>query len=210
MFRRLCFGTSRLTHEYHHHQRPQRYICLSPTITLTYLLHNIFTTHHLGIPSLYIFLTARHCGTILPQSRIPQMQRRGLLRWRKARTCVRPINRHMPCETTVTGQVTAKPLTNMSKQIDSGWSRTRADRSLQLRGLEAQGSLSWASRPPKYFSSDFDWAKLLGVFRENSEWNGLYKAGRQRMTGKITEMFHCMWRKEEIPEKFTDVSIVHL
>ena len=30
-------------------------------------------------------------------------------------------------------QVTAKPLTNISKQIDPGWSRTRADRGLQLK-----------------------------------------------------------------------------
>ena len=29
--------------------------------------------------------------------------------------------------------VTAKPLTNMSKQIDPSWSRTRADRGLQLK-----------------------------------------------------------------------------
>ena len=36
-----------------------------------------------------------------PKSPFPQMQQRqGLLRWRKARTCVRPTNRHMHCETT--------------------------------------------------------------------------------------------------------------
>ena len=30
------------------------------------------------------------------------------------------------------------------------------------------------------------------------------------MAEKLTELFHCMWRKEAIPQEFKDVSIIHL
>ena len=30
------------------------------------------------------------------------------------------------------------------------------------------------------------------------------------MTEKLTELFHCMWRKEAIPQEFKDASIIHL
>ena len=30
------------------------------------------------------------------------------------------------------------------------------------------------------------------------------------MAEKLTEMFHCMWRKEAIPQEFKDASIIHL
>ena len=34
----------------------------------------------------------------------------------------------------------------------------------------------------------------------------VYKAGAE----KLTELFHCMWRKEAIPQEFKDASIIHL
>ena len=37
-----------------------------------------------------------------------------------------------------------------------------------------------------------------------------YKAVGLPMAGKLTELFHCMWRKEAIPKEFKDVSIIHL
>ena len=36
----------------------------------------------------------------------------------------------------------------------------------------------------------------------------VYKAGA--MAEKLTELFHCMWRKEAIPQEFNDASIIHL
>ena len=30
------------------------------------------------------------------------------------------------------------------------------------------------------------------------------------MTEKLTELFHCMWRKAAIPQEFKDASIIHL
>ena len=30
------------------------------------------------------------------------------------------------------------------------------------------------------------------------------------MAEKQTELFHCMWRKEAIPQEFKDASIIHL
>ena len=30
------------------------------------------------------------------------------------------------------------------------------------------------------------------------------------MADKLTELFHCMWRKEAIPQEFKDASIIHL
>ena len=167
MFRRLFFGTSRLTHEYHHHQ--------TTTIHLPITNHNpnIFT----AIPPLRYSLSHNsyysplwHHSTQSPYS--PDAATKAV-EVEESQDMYPSYKQAHALWNHVTGQVTAKSLTNMSKQIDSGWSRTRADRSLQLRGLEAQGSPSWASRPPKYFSSDFDWAKLLGVFWENSEWNWL-------------------------------------
>ena len=38
----------------------------------------------------------------------------------------------------------------------------------------------------------------------------VYKAGGLPMTEKLTESFHCMWRKDAIPKDFKDVSIMHL
>ena len=36
-----------------------------------------------------------------------------------------------------------------------------------------------------------------------------YKAVRLPMAEKLTELFHCMWRKEAIPQEFKDASIIH-
>ena len=36
------------------------------------------------------------------------------------------------------------------------------------------------------------------------------KAGGQPMAEKLTELFHCMWRKEAIPQEFKETSIVDL
>ena len=36
------------------------------------------------------------------------------------------------------------------------------------------------------------------------------KAGGLPMAEKLTELFHCMWRKEAIPQEFKDASIIHL
>ena len=30
------------------------------------------------------------------------------------------------------------------------------------------------------------------------------------MAQKLTELFHCMWRKETIPQEFKDASIIHV
>ena len=30
------------------------------------------------------------------------------------------------------------------------------------------------------------------------------------MAETLTELFHCMWRKEAIPQEFKDASIIHL
>ena len=38
----------------------------------------------------------------------------------------------------------------------------------------------------------------------------VYKAGGIPMAEKLTELFHCMWRKEAIPQEFKDASIIHL
>ena len=38
----------------------------------------------------------------------------------------------------------------------------------------------------------------------------VYKAGGIPMAEKLTELFHCMWRKEAIRQEFKDVSIIHL
>ena len=36
------------------------------------------------------------------------------------------------------------------------------------------------------------------------------KAGGLPMAWKLIELFHCMWRKEAIPQEFKDASIIHL
>ena len=38
----------------------------------------------------------------------------------------------------------------------------------------------------------------------------IYKAGGTPVTKKMTELFHIMWRKEAIPQEFTNPSIIHL
>ena len=38
----------------------------------------------------------------------------------------------------------------------------------------------------------------------------IYKAGYQPMAEKLTELVHCLWRKEPIPQEFKDVTIIHL
>ena len=38
----------------------------------------------------------------------------------------------------------------------------------------------------------------------------IYKAGGQPMAEKLTELFHCMWRKEARPQEFKDASIIHI
>ena len=38
----------------------------------------------------------------------------------------------------------------------------------------------------------------------------VYKARELPMAEKLTELFHCMWRKEAIPQEFKDASIIHL
>ena len=38
----------------------------------------------------------------------------------------------------------------------------------------------------------------------------VYKAGGLPMAEKLTKLFHCMWRKEAIPQEFKDASIIHL
>ena len=41
----------------------------------------------------------------------------------------------------------------------------------------------------------------------------VYKAGRGGglpMAKKLIELFHCMWRKEDIPQEFKDAAIIHL
>ena len=36
-----------------------------------------------------------------------------------------------------------------------------------------------------------------------------YKVGGQPMTEKPSELFYCMWRKEAVPQEFSDVAIIH-
>ena len=38
----------------------------------------------------------------------------------------------------------------------------------------------------------------------------IYKAGGPPAAEKLTELFHIMWRKEAIPQKFKDATIIHL
>ena len=38
----------------------------------------------------------------------------------------------------------------------------------------------------------------------------VYKAVGLPMAEKLTELFHCMWRKEAIPQEFKNASIIHL
>ena len=38
----------------------------------------------------------------------------------------------------------------------------------------------------------------------------VYKAGGLPIAEKLTELFHCLWRKEAIPLEFKDASIIHL
>ena len=40
----------------------------------------------------------------------------------------------------------------------------------------------------------------------------VYKAGGWGATHgrELTELFHCLWRKEAIPQEFKDASIIHL
>ena len=38
----------------------------------------------------------------------------------------------------------------------------------------------------------------------------VYKAGELPMAEKLTELFHCMWRKEAISQEFNNASIIHL
>ena len=38
----------------------------------------------------------------------------------------------------------------------------------------------------------------------------IYKAGGPLVAEKLTELFHIMWRKEGIPKKFKDATIIHL
>ena len=38
----------------------------------------------------------------------------------------------------------------------------------------------------------------------------VYKAGGLPMAEKLTELFHCMWRREVIPQELKDASIIHL
>ena len=38
----------------------------------------------------------------------------------------------------------------------------------------------------------------------------VYKVGGLPMAEKLTDLFHCMWRKEAIPQEFKDAPIIHL
>ena len=38
----------------------------------------------------------------------------------------------------------------------------------------------------------------------------IYKAGGQSMAEKLTELFHSLWWKKAIPQKFKDAYIIHL
>ena len=38
----------------------------------------------------------------------------------------------------------------------------------------------------------------------------VYKAGGLPRAEKLTELFHCIWWKEVIPQEFKDASIIHL
>ena len=38
----------------------------------------------------------------------------------------------------------------------------------------------------------------------------IYKAGGPPVAEKLTELFHIMWRREAIPQKFKDATIIHL
>ena len=38
----------------------------------------------------------------------------------------------------------------------------------------------------------------------------IYKVGGSSVAEKLTELFHIMWRKEDIPQEFKDVTIIHL
>ena len=76
-------------------------------------------------------------------------QSRGLLRWLKASTCVRPLDRHDALWNHPDRQVTAKPVTNMSKQTNWPWLESnsyRLDSGLQLVVL-ADALTIWANRP---------------------------------------------------------------
>ena len=78
---------------------------------------NIFTV----IPSLRFSLTLTEflllvtAASFYPKPFSPTLQQwRGLLRWRKASTCVRPLDRHDALWNHPDRQVTAKPLTDKS------------------------------------------------------------------------------------------------
>ena len=38
----------------------------------------------------------------------------------------------------------------------------------------------------------------------------VYKAGRLSMAEKLTELFHCIWRKEAFPQEFKDAPRIQL
>ena len=76
-------------------------------------------------------------------------QWRWLLMWKKASACVHPLDRHDALWNHPDRQVTAKPLTNMSKQTNWPWlvsNSYRLDSGLQLVVL-ADALAIWASRP---------------------------------------------------------------
>ena len=50
-------------------------------------------------------------------------------------------------------------------------------------------------------------SKALGADAIPAE---VYKAGELPMAEKLTELVHCMWRKEAIWQEFKDASIIHL
>ena len=110
---------------------------------------NIFPSLRFSLP-LAQFLLLATAASFYPKPFFPRLQQwRGLPRWRKASTCVRALDRHGALWNHPDRQITAKPLTNMSKQTNWPWLESnsyRLDSGLQLVVL-AHALTIWASRP---------------------------------------------------------------
>ena len=97
---------------------------------------NIIPSLRFSLP-LTQFLLLTTAASFYPKPFFPRCSNdcRGLLRWRKASTCVRPLDRHDALWNHPDRQITAQPLTNMSKQTNWSWLESnsyRLDSGLQL------------------------------------------------------------------------------
>ena len=147
-------------------------------------------------------------------------QWRGLLRWRKASKCVRPLDRHDEPWNHPDRQVTAKPFTNMFKQTNWPWLESNSYRLdsgffffffvFFCFFFSADSLTIWASRPAGVSSlnlhirvkqvSQISFKRALLIGQRTTQYNGSQShPGFQRI--KVSSCAKYSWGMLESTEE---------